>query len=1690
MKKVIPFIFFCIQLLINNCVFAQALYESEPNNTPAQANTFSGPANIMGLMEAGDQDGFMWSVSDVDAQYSWSFELTGIAGALTKVDFFLLTFTEDGNEVVSTEKIYKFGSRDGSRPVLVNDLIFEPGDYFIGIARAGGMKQSRGVFASGSLDLSTMSKTAEDAGNETADAEAVPPQLQYRLNVTKGKKLNARSLTENTQDKPLMLRTAGHYNIYAEDPKTWARLEVSEKASQQRWELSGRTAIGRKFSVTLNDANGMELTQATTDQSGKFSLPDLGLEKGIYQLELEGKDAGVIRTLAIRATGQRVEGDEAEPNDQWRVANRVDLSQPVRGSAGKDNDYDYFRFNLSEEDARNTQLIRLDGTQGIKYELCLYDENNEEMQCRTANSVIELADLSLNAGDYGLSVARSKKDAEYTLSMEQGETFKPIREAEPNDKFMFSSGMNAKRIVKGKFDGKDTDIYHFTVSGEPQLWRIQTVGDGVSRISLLDAKGSTISQLDVAAGLRRARLSNLFLLPGSHHVAVNGTDGSYVLRILPIGPPNPDFEREPNDDPSRAQTIRFGQTRFGLLENKSADDYYRFQLTNDEHIRLTVTPPADGQIIAKISGDNVSVLRKVPDIGKPAIYEGLFPPGDYSLYLESRTPSDAEYTIKLERLARFACAKGCEPPGVTVYPVERGELPVSLNIESESDKVAAYLRYGQTLAGNLSLSNQTDAEFNVKLEYASSDYRWRIRTEKQSLLIPAAGTVTVPFTIHIPGDAWANHSVRVSVRAYDDKGFQVESYKDIDVDAESDAIGPVWDWPVPDEILGGVNVAWKELGGRRIPFDNETKEGDVPNLGHYFHQLFDNQSTLGKGLALRGARKLAEVPVTVELAGDRPVEVAGIILNPMGRRSVINSLSTFELQLSLDGNAYQTVLKDRLQPQLIDHSFTLENPVSARFARLLLLSSQNEETSGQLVLGEWKVIASPGQDISNGAGFNITRPELGGHVVWARPRASRDRDSVILTEKADSKPVDIKAGQQIEWVIGFQDERAARITRMEWVASKKAKPEQQINRVKVFTSVHSPVGPWAYLTDWDVKANQSLELSFDKPAWARYVRFSAEGNSKRTSLVFPDTLRIFEQAADEQYRSIIGEWGSGSRYGIYEHLAGINLSAETEKYSANNSRATASTLEYGQLTKGKVALARESDWYSVTIPDARNTLMLELAGDPTVRTILTIEDENGSAVPVRRSRGDFNSHSFKATVKPGGKYFIKVEEPPRSVAFVWDNSGSVSGYSPMIYNAISSYVSGVSPGIDVANMMVLGGDFLLKDWSGEPYILQSALNDYKRGDNSSDAETALIRVTEALAGRPGTKAIVLITDAETGRNDEALWPLFSKVRPRIFAIRVGSSHGVAEDLMQYWANVNDGFYDNPLTNSQMGIAFDRAKTMLRQPASYTLKASLTFEDAPGPGTLSLLSKEKSTRHGAVELILDASGSMLKRVDGKRRINIAKDVLTTAVTEIIPAGTPLALRVFGHKTPNSCQTDLEIKLKPLNPASAGKIISKINAKNLARTPIADSLAKVEADLKKAKGNKIVILVTDGEETCEGKPAEVLKKLADKGFDVRLNIVGFAIDDADLKRRFEGWAEQGGGRYFDASDESSLNLSVRNALRTPFLVYDMAGELVAQGVVGGEPLQLDAGYYRVKVAGSSPISFDKIEVIGEMEKIIEY
>ncbi|MFB9148419.1 vWA domain-containing protein [Roseovarius ramblicola] len=220
---------------------------------------------------------------------------------------------------------------------------------------------------------------------------------------------------------------------------------------------------------------------------------------------------------------------------------------------------------------------------------------------------------------------------------------------------------------------------------------------------------------------------------------------------------------------------------------------------------------------------------------------------------------------------------------------------------------------------------------------------------------------------------------------------------------------------------------------------------------------------------------------------------------------------------------------------------------------------------------------------------------------------------------------------------------------------------------------------------------------------------------------------------------------------------------------------------------------------------------------------------------------------------------------------------------------------------------------------------------------------------------------------------------------------------------------------------------------------------------------------------AVEVILDASGSMLQRQNGERRIEIAKRTLSELVSDTIPAGTGFALRVFGNREADACRTDLELALGPHDPASARAVIGGITAINLAKTPIARSISLSAQDLAGVEGSRVLIVITDGEETCEGNPGQAIAALRAQGTDVRVNIVGYAIDDENLARTFESWAAAGGGGYFDAADAGELGAALRRAAAAPFEIRDAAGTLMGVGLAGDAPVTVAAGSYAVRIGG---------------------
>lgn len=184
----------------------------------------------------------------------------------------------------------------------------------------------------------------------------------------------------------------------------------------------------------------------------------------------------------------------------------------------------------------------------------------------------------------------------------------------------------------------------------------------------------------------------------------------------------------------------------------------------------------------------------------------------------------------------------------------------------------------------------------------------------------------------------------------------------------------------------------------------------------------------------------------------------------------------------------------------------------------------------------------------------------------------------------------------------------------------------------------------------------------------------------------------------------------------------------------------------------------------------------------------------------------------------------------------------------------------------------------------------------------------------------------------------------------------------------------------------------------------------------------------------IEYILDASGSMLEKLGDEQKIEIAKRTLSELVDRLPRGSTEIelnvGLRVYGHRTiagdskAEQCRdTGLEIPVKGVEAEAIKSRVAAVNARGW--TPIAYSLRQAKNDFPEGPGNdNVIILISDGKETCGGDPCAVAAELHQSGIAVKIHVVGFDIK-ADERKELECIARAAGGKYFDAASAGELS-----------------------------------------------------------------
>jgi Mg-chelatase subunit ChlD len=803
-------------------------------------------------------------------------------------------------------------------------------------------------------------------------------------------------------------------------------------------------------------------------------------------------------------------------------------------------------------------------------------------------------------------------------------------------------------------------------------------------------------------------------------------------------------------------------------------------------------------------------------------------------------------------------------------------------------------------------------------------------------------------------------------------------------------------------------------------------------------------------------------------------------------------------------------------------------PTRAKYARIRILSNYGGR---RVWIGEIKIIETPGDSSALAdAPRNLASPSLGGVIV----RFTSTREHVHVSALVDGSTdlslhggvpkggwVSTDATLPQEFIFAFRGDQVALIDRIvlnpkvdagfeHYTAANRENWPQQIS---VATSSESPLDGFEDVGQFTLK-QQPVEQSFVVNRRARFVRLRILKNfgGYYTTL---NEVKILEGAAPG-YQSIL----QASEAKVVAAVAAVppvdESAVDTEKES-NNTPADGNPLTFRRKMKGSVDPLGELDHFKLTIPgSSRSVLTLAMEGRPYIRTSVSLTDPAGrSILSLDPARVTARQAEFSWLVNPGD-YLVRVTEPPASIVLIWDTSGSMGEDSVKnLKSAVETYLDKVQPSERYNLIRFSGGqgepdpvavEVLLPEFTNDRARLKAAVANKFFSKGATPFYDAVAQGMKLLESAAGNRAIVVMTDGidtssvlgrEKGsrRNDEAayaaFWQLLEKNRIRLYTIGLGSQMPhyfpnlgtTGTRFLGHTAmamNARSFFTSNP---EELGRIYEQIAAELRTPSTYYLRPSIS----PGTGTLAVSATgerlETIAAPSQIELILDVSGSMKRKIEGREMMAIAKDVMAQIIKEL-PDNTTVAMRFYGHRIregrPGDCR-DTELVF-PFGRINKPRMLARVQSlKALGTTPIAYTLRQVAKDFGSAPGEKLVILVTDGKEECGGSPSAVVQELVAQGIKIRLNIVGFALAEAAVRQEMDRVAKFTGGKFYDAQNARALRQAIQQSLAIPYEVRDAAGVKVAGGLTGEAAISVPEGIYAVSVStAGKPIVIPDVRV----------
>lgn len=192
------------------------------------------------------------------------------------------------------------------------------------------------------------------------------------------------------------------------------------------------------------------------------------------------------------------------------------------------------------------------------------------------------------------------------------------------------------------------------------------------------------------------------------------------------------------------------------------------------------------------------------------------------------------------------------------------------------------------------------------------------------------------------------------------------------------------------------------------------------------------------------------------------------------------------------------------------------------------------------------------------------------------------------------------------------------------------------------------------------------------------------------------------------------------------------------------------------------------------------------------------------------------------------------------------------------------------------------------------------------------------------------------------------------------------------------------------------------------------------------------------------IVFDASGSM----SGNKKLGLATsitriDEVRAALNRALPStmrSRRIGLITYGPGPYNQC--NVEVKLQPVQDASR-KIMTEVNRLIPAgKTPLTSAVAQAATILDYETKPGVVVVLTDGEETCGGSPCELGKRLRVEADHLVVHVIAYRPENFSWTgeqnaQQAKCLAETNNGLYITANTQEELVAAFRRTLTCPML-----------------------------------------------------